>query len=242
MRTVLVTGGSGAIGAAIVRRFAAQGDRVAFGCFRHLDGAHSLEEELRAEGKDVRAFVADLTRPEGAELLFSAATEWAFRVDVLVNNAGISRIGLFTDGTEQEDQALFSLNFWAAARLCRLAVPGMVQRKSGKIINISSMWGLHGASCEAVYSASKAALIGLTQALGKELAPSGVRVNAVAPGVIDTPMNRALGEEALRDLAGQTPASRLGTPEDIANCVAFLASEESSFLVGQTLCADGGFL
>ena len=242
MRTVLVTGGSGGIGAAVARTLAEGGDRVALGYCAHGERALAIAESLRAQGRDARVFRADLTAAEGAEALFREVCAWAGRVDVLVNNAGTALVKLFSDCTEADYDRVMDLNFRAAVRLTKLVLPGMLARGYGKIVNVSSMWGKSGASCEALYSASKAALIGFTQALGKELARSGVAVNCVAPGVIDTEMNAALGPEALTELAEATPAGRLGRPEDVASCVKFLAGEESGFLVGQVLCPDGGFL
>ena len=163
-------------------------------------------------------------------------------IDVLVNNAGIAWTGLLTDMTEWEWQQLFRVNVDGAFHLCRAVLPGMISRRAGSIVNISSIWGETGASCEAAYSATKAAIIGLTKALAKEAGPSGVRVNCITPGVIATEMNAALGEDALQALAEETPLGRIGTPEEVAAAVCFLAGEESSFITGQVLGVNGGLL
>lgn len=241
MRVVLVTGGAGGIGSAVSRAFAKRGWSVAVHAHESVREAESLARELRNAGADACAFFADLRTSEGCESLVRETLERFGRIDALVNNAGISLVKLFSDCSEEDYDEVMDLNFRAAVRLSRLVLPDMLARGAGRIVNLSSMWGESGASCEALYSASKAALIGFTQALGKELARSGVLVNAVAPGAVDTRMNRALGKETLDLLAEETPAGRLARPEEIAACVLFLA-EEDSFLVGQTLSPNGGYL
>ena len=241
MRTVLVTGGAGGIGSAISRAFAARGWSVAVHAHERVREAGALAEELRAGGADACAFAADLRSLSACENLVREVTARFGKIDALVNNAGVSLIKLFADCTEADYEEVMDLNLRAAVRLCRLVLPGMTARGWGRIVNISSMWGESGASCEALYSASKAALIGFTQALGKELARSGVLVNCVAPGAVDTRMNRGLGAETLAALAEETPAGRLARPEEVAACVLFLA-EEDAFLMGQTLSPNGGYL
>ena len=163
-------------------------------------------------------------------------------VTLLVNNAGVAGQALFQDVTDELWERYFSVNLNGARHTIQAVLPSMLHNKAGCIINVSSIWGQHGASCEVTYSCTKHALIGLTRSLAMELAPSGIRVNCVAPGVINTDMVRVLGEETLRSLAEQTPLGRLGTPEDIAAAVGFLASDEASFITGQVLTSDGGFL
>ena len=163
-------------------------------------------------------------------------------VSLLVNNAGIAGQMLFQDITEEQWRRYFAVTLDGAYHTIQAVLPGMIHRKAGTIVNISSIWGQRGASCEVAYSATKAAVIGLTRSLAMELGPSHIRVNCVAPGVIDTDMLSVLPEETRRDLAEQTPLGRLGTPEDIAAAVAFLASEEASFLTGQVITPDGGFI
>lgn len=190
-----------------------------------------------AEEMGAEFIPADMSSPEEVMELFKAAGS----IDLLLCCAGIAHYGLLQDMTDSEWDNLFSVNTDGVFRCCRAAIPDMVRRKQGCIITVSSVWGVHGGSCEAAYSASKAALIGLTKALAKELGPSNIRVNCVAPGVIDTDMIRHLGAEDRAALAEETPLGRLGTPEDVAETVAFLASEKATFLTGQIIGVDGGF-
>ena len=161
-------------------------------------------------------------------------------VDVLINNAGISKIKLLSDTTEEEYDEVFDTNMKSVYLVTKASIPYMIRKKCGRIINISSMWGVTGASMEVIYSASKAAVIGFTKALAKELGPSGINVNCIAPGVINTDMNKTLDEETLSSLSEETPLMRLGTTEDVAKAVLFFASENSSFITGQVLSVDGG--
>ncbi len=235
MKTALITGGSRGIGAAIARRFAGEGFRVIINYNRSEAEAKALAAELG--GAAVRADVGD------PKQVTDMAGEIGVRfgaLDVLVNNAGISRIGLFTDMTEAEWQRMIDVNLGGAFRVTKSLIKPMIARLSGCVINISSMWGQVGASCEAAYSASKAGLIGLTKALAKELGPSGIRVNCIAPGVIETDMNAELSGDTLSALADDTPLMRLGTPEDVADAAYFLA--ESGFITGQVLGVNGGFV
>jgi 3-oxoacyl-[acyl-carrier protein] reductase len=189
---------------------------------------------LKLGAAAVRADVADGTQ---VKLMF----ETTGPVDVLVCSAGVSLLKLFTDTTEAEWRSVLDINLGGVINCCQAAIPHMVRQKHGRIIIISSVWGVTGASCEAVYSASKAALIGLTKSLAKELGPSGITVNCVAPGVIDTDMNAGLTPEVKEELKQSTPLGRIGTPEDVAALVKFLASDEAGFLTGQVIGVDGGF-
>ena len=173
--------------------------------------------------------------------MFAAAEKRLGPVTGLVNNAGIASQKLFTDTTPEEWNAMMGVHAGGAYYTCRRALPSMIRSRRGSIVNLSSIWGLTGASCEVAYSAAKAAVIGLTRALAKEVGPSGVRVNCVAPGVIDTDMIAGLSEDTRRELAEETPLGRLGTPEDVAAVVAFLLSDEAAFLTGQVLSPNGGF-
>lgn len=239
MKTALVTGGSRGIGEAVCRRLAADGYRVIIGYCSGQEEARHLKEELcRMHPAEHEAVKADLRREEEVEAMFRQAGP----VDVLVNNAGIARQTLFTDVSAREWDDLFAVNVRGAFLCTRYALPPMIRKKAGNIIMVSSMWGQVGASCEAAYSAAKAALIGLTKALAKEEGPSGIRVNCVAPGVIATEMNAHLTPDDLAVLREETPLERIGTPEDVAQAVSFLVSERASFITGQVLGVNGGFV
>ena len=232
-KTALITGASRGIGAACARALSAAG----FDVIINYNSSEKAAEKLAAE-LGCRALRADVSDPDAVARMFEAAGG----VDVLVCCAGIALTKLFTDTDADDWRRVFGVNIDGTANCCRAAIPHMVHRKYGRIITVSSMWGVSGASCEAAYSASKAAVIGLTKALAKELGPSGITVNCVAPGVIDTDMNAALTPETLRELAEETPLCRIGTPEDVAAAVRFLASDDASFITGQVLGVDGGFV
>jgi len=238
----LITGASGGIGSAAARAFALNGYPTAVHYHTHESRAKQLASELSAAGCEVMMVQADVADARSAEAMFAEVEKRFGAVDVLVNNAGAALQKLFCDTTGEEFERLFGVNVKGVFHCCRAAAPGMIRRQHGKIINVSSIWGIAGASCEVCYSASKAAVIGMTKALAKELAPSGINVNCVAPGVIDTPMNAALDTGTLASLIEATPAGRLGTPEDIAALIFFLAGEQARFINGQTICADGAFL
>ncbi len=241
-RVVLISGGSRGIGAACVRTFAEQGDRVVFLYRSAENAANALVAELRAKGRDVSCFRCDVADPAQVEAVLANILRTFHRIDVLVNCAGIAHIGLFTDMTVEEWDNLFHVNVRSAFMLSRAALPGMISRQTGCIVNVSSMWGEVGASCEVAYSATKAALIGLTKALAKEVGPSGVCVNCVTPGVIDTDMNAQLTEEDRAALCDETPLGRIGKPEEIAKTVAFLCSEDAAFITGQVVGVSGGLV
>lgn len=231
MKTVLITGGSRGIGAACVREFCKKGCRVFFNYEKNTQAANALCDETGAVC--FKCSVTDANKI--AEMIKSIGT-----VDILINNAGISRISLFTDITEEEWDSVFDVNIKGMFLMCREVLPGMIHQKYGKIVNISSMWGVSGGSCEVHYSASKAAVIGFTKALAKEEGPSGINVNCIAPGVIKTDMNEHLGIEDIEALKEETPLMRLGTPKEIAKAAVFLSSDDAAFITGQILCADGG--
>lgn len=241
-KRALITGASGGIGRAIALRLAADGFDVAACYYSDDAGAENLGKELEKLGVKFRLYKADVSDYRQVEKVFTDAFEFFGSIDVLVNNAGMAQQKLFTDISEEEFDRICAVNFKSVYNCCKFAVPGMVSRKSGSIINISSMWGVSGASCETVYSATKAAVIGLTKALGKELAPSNVQVNCIAPGAIDTKMNSNLSDEDKAAFADEIPAGRFGTPEEIAGIVSFLAGKDSVYITSQTVIADGGFI
>ncbi|MBO5270241.1 MAG: 3-oxoacyl-ACP reductase FabG [Clostridia bacterium] len=235
-RTVLITGGSRGIGAACVRAFTRAGDRVVFFYRSRKEEAERLAAETGA-----LALCADVSDPASVTSAVQTAREALGPISVLVNNAGIAHIGLFSDMSVPEWNTVIGTNLSGAAFVTSAVVPDMVREKYGRIVNIGSMWGKIGASCEVAYSASKAGIRGFTMALAKELGPSGITVNCVEPGVIDTEMNRSLDEETRTLLAEETPLCRIGTPEEVAEAVIFLSSGEASFITGQILGVDGGF-
>lgn len=240
-KSVLITGGSRGIGLACVRKFAREGFSVVFLCRERSDLAEEATRSLRAEGADVAWRACDLADPGATEKVIRELLASWHRFDILVNNAAVSWVGTADSMTVSEWDRLFAVNVRAPFVLTGLLLPRMISRGSGCIINIASMWGETGGSCEVAYSASKAALIGMTKALAKETGPSGVRVNCVSPGVIRTDMNARLSEEDLRVLADDTPLCRIGNPEEVADAVFYLASDAASFITGQVLGVSGGF-
>ena len=230
-RKALITGASRGIGAECARRLAADGWEVCINYNKSEDAALALAAEIG--GTAVKADVSSFL--EVAQMFETVGT-----VDLLVCNAGIAGQQLFTDMTPTDWRRMFSVNTDGIFNCCRCAVPAMIHRKSGNIITISSIWGQTGASCEVAYSASKAAVIGFSQALAKELGPSNIRVNCICPGVIDTEMNAHLSESDMESLREETPLCRIGSPADIAEAVRFLASDGAGFITGQVLAVNGG--
>lgn len=241
-KTALVTGASRGIGRAIAWELAREGWSVGINYRTHGQEAEALAAAIREAGSDAVAVAGDVADRAQAEHMVRAAEAELGPVSLLVNNAGVSYQGLFQDLTDEQWERSFAVNVGGARNAILAVLPRMISEKAGCIVNISSMWGLRGASCEVAYACTKAALIGLTRSLALELAPSQIRVNCVAPGVINTDMVQVLGQETLRQLAEETPLGRLGTPEDVAHAVVFLASDKASFLTGQVLSADGGFI
>ena len=236
MLTALITGGSRGIGAATVRAFASAGYRAAFFYRSSEDAAQALAAETGAY-----AIQCDIRDSASTAAACKQAARLLGHIDVLVNNAGIAQQKLFTDITDDDWRAMLDTNLSGAFYASRAVLPDMISRRYGRIINVSSIWGQVGASCEVHYSAAKAGLIGLTKALAKEVAPSGVTVNCVCPGVIETDMLSSFTADDLAVLAEETPVGRLGTPQDIAHSILWLADPKSSFTTGQIIGVNGGF-
>ena len=237
MKTVFVNGGSRGIGRAIVEKFAGAGYNVAF---TYLNSEEEARELARSTG--AMAIRADSSVESDVTEAVRIAGENFSGIDILINNAALSSFSLFTDITLEEWNRIFAVNVTGAFLYSREVVPFMLKNKSGRIINISSMWGVVGSSCEVHYSATKAALIGMTKALAKELGPSGITVNAIAPGLIDTDMNKLLDEDTKRTLCEETPLMRIGEAREIADAVFFLASDSASFITGDVINASGGYI
>ena len=240
-KCALVTGGARGIGKAICRALANDGYNIAINYSSSYDEAVKLKEELSIMTQ-AEIFKADVSDSQQVNDMFNAVEEIFGGVDLLVNNAGIAGQVLFTDITDDMWQRMIGVNLTGAFNCCRRALPRMINEKSGNIINIASMWGEVGASMEVHYSATKAGLIGLTKALAKEVGLSGIRVNAVSPGVVLTDMMSAFSDEDKELLKEETPLNTLGSPSDVADAVSFLASDKSKFITGQVLSVNGGFV
>lgn len=242
-KTVLVTGASRGIGRATAALFGKNQFNVAVNYLHSETKALSLVQQLQENGGSAAAFQADISLAGQAEAMIDKIRQtFGTGVDVLVNNAGIAQTKLFSDISEADWDRMMAVNVKGMFHCIQAVLPDMIHNKKGKIVNLSSVWGIAGGSCEVHYSASKAAVIGLTKALAKELGPSGIQVNCVAPGVIGTDMLAGLSGGDLAALAEDTPLGRLGTPEDIAQAVYFLASPAADFITGQILSPNGGFV
>ena len=231
MKHVLITGGSRGIGAAAVRAFCAAGYQVTFFYEKDQNSAEAISRETGAS-----SVCCDVSDSNAVNTSIGSLAP----VDILINNAGIAHYGLISQISEAEWNRLFSVNVGGIYRCVKAVLPQMLQKQAGCILNLASMWGQVGASCEVAYSASKGAVIAMTKALAKELGPSGIRVNCVCPGVILTDMTRCVGEDTLAELAEETPLGRNGTPEDIASALLYLA--QADFITGQILPVNGGFV
>ena len=237
MKVALITGGSRGIGRAMVELFAESGYAVAF----TYKSSHEAAAEL-SERTGALAINADSANPADIERAVKTVEEKLGNVDILINNAAVSSFSLFTDLTLEAWRASFSTNVDGAFLYSKLTLPSMIRNHSGRIINISSMWGQVGSSCEVHYSATKAALIGMTKALAKEVGPSGITVNCIAPGVIDTDMNAALSEDDMAALKDETPLMRIGTPREVAATALFLAGDDAAFITGAVINVNGGLV
>lgn len=239
-KTVFITGSSRGIGQAIAFAFAEKGCNIVLNASQSKEALFATEQKLKQANVPVLALLGDISEYDTCEKMFCTIEGTFGNVDILINNAGISHIGLFTDMTPLEWQRITSVNLYSVFNCTHLAVPSMVRKKRGIIINISSMWGEIGASCEAVYSATKGGINSFTKAMAKELGPSGIRVNAIACGVIETQMNASFDDEERKALTDEIPLMRFGTVEEVSKLAVFLANDEASYLTGQVITLDGG--
>lgn len=237
MKTVLITGGSRGIGRSMVEAFANAGYAVAFTYKNSENEAKSL-----AESTGALAICADSAVEADVNLAVRQTIEKIGKIDCLINNSGVSSFSLFTDLTLEDWNNTLAVNLTGAFLYSRAVAKDMISRKSGRIINITSMWGIVGSSCEVHYSASKAGLIGMTKALAKELGPSGITVNAIAPGLIETDMNKSLSEDDIAEVIDATPVMKIGASSDVAKAALFLASDEASFITGDVINVSGGYV
>lgn len=238
-KVVVVTGGSRGIGAQIVKTLANENYKVILNYNNSKEQAEKIQQELLEQGKEIEIIKADVSKREENEKLIQFAINKFNKIDVLINNAGISQEGLFTDVTEEEWQKIINTNLNSVFYCNQQALKYMIQEQQGCIINISSIWGEAGASCEVAYSTTKAAINGMTKALAKEVGPSNIRVNAIAPGIIDTDMNRNLTNEELEQIKEQIPLNKIGKALDIAKCVKWLIEDE--YTTGQIISINGGW-
>ena len=241
-KVALITGASRGIGAQTARLFAKNGDAVAVNYCHSAEAAEALVREIRLFGGKAIAVRADVSDEQQVQRMVQEVTAQLGEIDLLIHNAGVAHQGLLTDMTAEEWHRVMGVHLDGAYHCCRAVVPDMVRRHSGVILTVSSMWGEVGASCEVAYSAAKAGLIGFAKALAKELGPSGIRVNGVAPGVIATDMCADLDDETMATLRDEKPLMRIGKPQDVAQALFFLASEEASFITGQILSVNGGMV
>ena len=236
MKNVLITGGSRGIGRACVEKFAREGYKVSF-IYNNSDSAAAELSEVTG----AYAIKADISKPEEAKRAVNNALSTMGSIDILINNAGISLIKLFTDTTDEDYYNIMNTNLGGTFFVTRETARNMISNHFGRIVNIGSMWGKVGASCEVAYSASKSAIEGFTKALAKELGPSGICVNCIEPGVINTEMNAELDKETLAELCDETPLGKIGETSEIADFIFLIATEKSGFLTGQVIGFDGGF-
>lgn len=241
-KAALITGASRGIGASLAENFAAQNYNVVINYNNSKNEAMELLKKIRSFGGNAIAVKGNVSDFNESKYLVEKSEEEFGSIDVLINNAGIAEQKLFTDITEKDWKLMFDVNVHGMFNCTHHVVKNMLKKHSGKIINVSSMWGLTGGACEVHYSASKAAVIGFTKALAKELGPSGIQVNCVAPGLIETGMNMNLSRDTIKRLIEDTPCLRIGTVQDVSNVVLFLASAESDFITGEVINVNGGFL
>jgi 3-oxoacyl-[acyl-carrier protein] reductase len=241
-KTVLITGSSRGIGKAIAMKFAQEGYNIILNCCSSFNELLQTANEIQKYSVTCLPIVADVSDYNAVKNMFQEISMVFDHVDIVINNAGISSIKLFTETTEDDWDKMINTNLKSLYNVCSLAVPTMIKNHSGNIINISSIWGITGASCEVAYSTSKSGVNGFTKALAKELAPSNIRVNAIGCGIIDTHMNSSIAEEDIDAFISEIPANRIGMPEEVANLCFYLASNNSTYLTGKIIPLDGGLL
>lgn len=241
-KTVLITGASKGIGATMAIRFAEKGYNVVMNYNSSVQSAVLLQKSLKESGYNVIAYKANVKNRLEVDLMVKEAIYRFGSIDILVNNAGIANQSLITDLSEQEWNDIIGVNLNGVFNCCQAVLPHMINQKSGSILNISSMWGEVGASCEVAYSAAKAGVIGFTKALAKEVGPSGITVNCITPGLIDTAMNQNLAIDEVTAMIEDTPLGRIGTTNDVAEAALYLTSNEASYITGQVLGVNGGYV
>ncbi|MBS5786497.1 MAG: 3-oxoacyl-ACP reductase FabG [Clostridioides difficile] len=241
-KTVLITGSSRGIGSNMAEKFAREGYNVLINYNKSKENAEELYNKLKSEGLSVKAFKADISKRDEVEAMFEYCLKEFGDLDILINNAGVAKGMLFTDVTDEDWDNLMNVNLKGVYLCTQTALKHMISEKKGKIINISSIWGIAGGSFEVHYSASKAGIIGLTKALAKEVGPSNIQVNCIAPGAIVTDMLEQVNSDDLELFRQETPLMKLGKPEDISDCALFLASDKADFFTGQVLSPNGGIV
>lgn len=239
-KVVVVTGGSRGIGAEIVKKLAGDKYRVILNYNKSENEAKKIKEDLQKDNINIEIFKADVSKREEVKELIDFVINKFGKIDVLINNAGISQAKLFTDLTDEDWNNMIQTNLTSAFYCTQEAIKNMISRKEGLIINISSIWGVTGSSCEVHYSVAKAGIDGMTKALAKEVGPSNIRVNSIAPGIIDTDMNKAYTDEEIKDIIEDIPLNKIGKKVDIARCVEWLIEDE--YTTGQVISINGGWL
>lgn len=239
-KIAIVTGASRGIGREIAKTLARKGIKVIANYNKSEEKAKELQKELEKENMQIDIFKADVSKRQEVKKLVQYTLEKYKKIDILINNAGIAEYKIFTDETDEDWNRVINNNLYSAFIMSQEVIPNMIHNKTGCIINISSVWGMVGSSLEVIYSVSKAGMDGLTKALAKELGPSNIRVNSIAPGAIDTDMNMDLSEEELKDLENETPLGRIGKVQDIAKCVNWLVDDD--FTTGQIISINGGWI
>lgn len=239
-KVAIVTGASKGIGREIAKELAEEGIKVVANYNKSYESAKELQEELKNENINIDIFKADVSKREEVKKLVEYTLNKYKKIDILINNAGISEYKLFTDETDEDWQRVINTNLYSAFAMSQEVSKNMISNKNGCIINISSAWGMVGASLEVIYSVSKAGMDGLTKALSKELGPSNIRVNSIAPGIIDTAMNKNLKEEEIEEIKNEIPLEKIGRVEDVARCVKWLI--EDTYTTGQIIPVNGGWI